>query len=307
MKELSSPTTPPTHYGSLHWDQQALLTASTLELALAALAPRGIASVVLKGPHVAVTLYPTPSQRSWTDLDLLVCPTDFLEAGAALAAAGFKAAPLTPSRKATDTTAYCREMISPLGVQVELHRALAPHGLYPIDAEAIIHRRSPFSFLHVNAHGPCPEDLVACLCIHILKTCFWVQEKHFFDLALALQKPGLDWNACVESLMVAGALAGTWQVLGVLEDAYRTPIPARWRESIRPSRWRSAWMGRYLDPSRLLPYRFPSHSPAQMALRLRFPLLDRLRDWPRYLLRYVFTRLADLVLCALPGYNAIYV
>lgn len=90
--------------------------------AIVALRDRGIDSVLLKGPATVHWLYQDdPSRRRYTDVDLLVDPTRFDEAGAVLAEVGFRDR-LAGLRQAEADRLYERAWVRAPGEMIEVHR-----------------------------------------------------------------------------------------------------------------------------------------------------------------------------------------
>ena len=159
------------------------------ELEIAALQelllPQGITPVVLKGPHLGSVIYADALERDYCDLDILVRPDSFMRAVALLEAAGYRRLNGTPGRSATAESFYNWSLASPAGVHLELHRELAPRGRYPVDIDAMVAQAREFRIGRVTARGLRPEHLLTHLVIHVLKSYFIVEEKHYRDIALS--------------------------------------------------------------------------------------------------------------------------
>lgn len=97
------------------------------------LSARGTDHLLLKGPHLAATVYDKDWERDYRDLDVLVRPGQFQDALAALMDDGFSLMTGPAGREATVTSYYNRGLISPHGWLVELHRAFCAYDLYPVD------------------------------------------------------------------------------------------------------------------------------------------------------------------------------
>jgi Uncharacterised nucleotidyltransferase len=95
--------------------------------AVGALRARGIAFVISKGPGISL-LCRTPGERSFSDLDVLVTPSDFPEALRALSALGYSEN-LEQQQPWSSFTRYCREAInlrSRSGGSIDLHHHVPP-------------------------------------------------------------------------------------------------------------------------------------------------------------------------------------
>lgn len=136
------------------------MAETAYQLVTRVLTARGLDHFLLEGPHLGATVYDDPSQRPYCDLDVLVRVRQFEEALAALRAGGFQCKAPMARRSATQAFAYDRTLVSPHGWIVEIHRALSPHAMYPVDAEALFSRAEPFRFGSVPARGLAPEALL---------------------------------------------------------------------------------------------------------------------------------------------------
>ncbi len=96
---------------------------------MAAFRSAHVEAVLLKGPSVALWLYPGGAGRPYVDSDILVRPSDVIAAGAVLTALGFKdlLAGAAADEEDQDASPWRRETD---GVAVDLH-----HGLRGVEAE----------------------------------------------------------------------------------------------------------------------------------------------------------------------------
>ncbi len=196
----------------------------TLDEALAALDAHAIRVVPLKGPALAERLYPDPSVRPSSDLDLLVAPGDLDRAAAALATLGYQpeAGPADRYHRAHHHHIHLLRAQPPM---IELHfRAYAGFGIV-VPADALLARAAE----RRTARGrriwvPAPEDEWLYLAVHAAGHAFerliWLH-----DLKLLLRRhPDLDWTAVADrarALGVATAVAATCDALRRLD----TPVP----------------------------------------------------------------------------------
>ncbi len=101
----------------------------------------GVRHTVLKGPALAHTMYPDPSWRPFSDLDLLVGVDDWPQAQELLAAAGFRRRLPEPrpgfDRRFGKAATHCNVE----GLEVDLHRTLVlgPVGLWIAPGEMASH------------------------------------------------------------------------------------------------------------------------------------------------------------------------
>jgi hypothetical protein len=164
-----------------------------LEEALTALAAAGVSPVVLKGPALADRIYPDPSLRAATDLDLLLAEPELEPAAEALRAAGFfRGSPLVEAYQRRHH--HHLQLLRPHGPAVELHfRAQSGFGAaFPtaeLLARALPGRLGGGAPLRLLA----AEDELLVLAVHgaahLLRRGAWL-----LDLLLYLEvHPALDW------------------------------------------------------------------------------------------------------------------
>jgi hypothetical protein len=147
---------------ALHSD----LLFAALARALGALGEAGVTPLVLKGPALACTLYPSSDLRPFGDLDLLVRPTELARADQALRALGYVPDVTKPTEVDDFHRVYARAGHD--GV-VELHTDLLQLGLPTACGTALWERAE-----HCNLQGlPRPalmlglEHQLLHLCVHL--------------------------------------------------------------------------------------------------------------------------------------------
>jgi hypothetical protein len=254
----------------------------------------GIAVLTLKGAHLSSVYYDDPCEREYCDLDLLVRPECFERAVGLLVRRGFRRAPLTAGRAATEEGYYCYTLASPYAVPVEVHRAFAAHKRYPVDVEPLFSRAVPFRFGGVETLGLGPEDLLCHLCVHATKSFFYfIAPKHVRDVERVVRRESVDWEALVRRVERIGCAAGAYYLLRAANQQFGAGVPSPVLAELRPRRGRRWWLDCHLDPAAFPIYRFPNHSTAQVQWRLTFPLIDSPWRWPIVALRYVKARILD--------------
>jgi hypothetical protein len=255
-------------------------------------AEKNIEVILLKGPHLGHTVYDSPKERIYGDLDILVRPTDF-----DLAAAIMKENSFEPFVFDTFTPEVQRdfkhwEYRSPWGVVVELHRWLSGHDRYPVDCEDLFGRAEKFYFGAVEALGLGSEDLLLHLCLHMGTSYFHaIERKHVADIGLLLRKREMDWPVFLQYVKRAGARAIAYYALIAAQQQEGALIPDSVMRKLRPGKLRRLWLEKYIDPSRFPIYRFPEHSIKKIKRRLLLPLLDKPSQWLGFFLRIVVTKL----------------
>jgi hypothetical protein len=250
------------------------------------LAEKRIEVLILKGPHLGYTIYDSPKERLYGDLDILVRPDDFERAADLLLANGFK--PFTFDTYTPEIQSDFKhwEFISPWSIVVELHRWLSGHDRYPLDSVGLFSRAEKFVFGETPAMGLGVEDLLLHLCLHMGSSFFFVIEpKHVLDIALLTRKRQLNWDTFIERCTQFQLLTIAYYALLAAKKQQHAEIPEMVFARLCPSWLRRRWLDRYLRPETFPIYRFPEQRLTQIKIRLLLPLIDHFSDWPRYLLR----------------------
>lgn len=250
------------------------------------LAEKGIEILVLKGPHLGATIYDSPQDRLYTDLDLLVRPRDFQRAVNVLLDNGFcpHAYDLFAIEIQDDFKHW--EFRSPWGVLVELHRWLSGHDRFAIDIDELFKRAENFAFGETPALGLGTEDLLLHLCLHMGTSYFKVIErKHVADIALLLARKSIDWPVFLRRAKAAGAMVVSYFSLAAAARQQDAVIPDAVMKRLRPGLLRRMWIGRYIDPGSFPICRLPDHSLKRIKRNLLLPLLDKPSQWWKFLWR----------------------
>jgi hypothetical protein len=256
------------------------------------LTEKGIEVLLLKGPHLGSTVYDSPRDRLYGDLDILVRSKDFEGAAAMLLENGFK--PFTFDTFAPEVQRDFKhwEYRSPWGIVVELHRWLSGHDRYPVDCEDLFGRAEKFYFGATEALGLGTEDLLLHLCLHMGTSYFHaIERKHVADIGLLIKKREMDWPVFLQYVKRAGARAIAYYALMTARLQEGALIPDSVMRKLRPGKLRRLWLEKSIDPSRFPIYRFPEHSIKKIKRRLLLPLLDKPSQWLGFFLRIVVTKL----------------
>jgi len=216
----------------------------------ATLAAAGIPALWLKGAALAETIYPHPTLRPMSDLDVLVPFERRAEALTALKAAGYvdelrnplaaEVAALLPP----DETHHHYNLVGGPGgsVRVELHFRIARTILPDLDAlnwfwsqtqEATDRAGAPLGFLTLR-----PEAHLLYLCAHALLQHgeAHIGLLHFYDLHLLVTVHVPDWALMVERAAILRWTYPVEQALARTQAYFGTPIPAWVLEQLRARR-----------------------------------------------------------------------
>jgi hypothetical protein len=224
------------------------------------LASNDVPLLVLKGPVLGPTLYPSPVFRPFADLDLLVPEEHGETAAAALGRCGLVERPFEPevarlehAGHTHDGAAYHRMFWSADGGElVELH----------VDALQLGVRLSPEQGRWERAiPAPCGQgvlmlswaDQLIQLAVHAQKHGFnrliWLKD---LDLLIRQRRDEVDWEVAVEIARSEGVSASVWFALELVQRMLGTPVPQAWLRQLRPAApmraiYRCVWpMGRIL-------------------------------------------------------------
>jgi hypothetical protein len=165
---------------------------------LAVLRAAGTEVLVYKGPAISAQVHGGPDDREYHDLDLLVRPSDFAAARAALLAHGYR----TDQPYVLDPVLRRSECDQTLlnvqtGVSLEVHWAVAPpHFALALPTEDLFRRRVAVTLPGGPAFAPSLEDLLVLLALNGTKD-GWARLETILTIARLLSSPSLDLAASV--------------------------------------------------------------------------------------------------------------
>jgi len=194
------------------WTKQARTQRLVLTQVCNILESAGILAVALKGSHLAWHVYQHPSHRPLRDLDILVPEARIAEGSTLLQSIGCQIIPDTiSSEDAIDWASYDIKFVHPLGVVIELHRALwyfAVEGgvedfslrpdfwiqdsRYFCRVNGIRYLTETYRYLHILVH-------------HIYKHHLGVGPLGLHDLRLLMTSPSLNCTEVLSELNTIGA------------------------------------------------------------------------------------------------------
>lgn len=265
------------------------------------LATGSIPMLVLKGPHVAATLYDNPADRSYCDLDILVGPEHYFPAAGILLRNGFRLYSVNGRRLASEKADYQLLLLAPRGVGVELHRALADRDQFRCNVDGFFRRSAEFTFGALPARGLGSEDLLLHLCLHFGKRHFATSEKkHLLDIALLLRKKTVAWPIFLQSVRQSGCRAVTYYCLKAVQSQQGAEIPAPVLAALDPGPRRRRLLDKYLDPAAFPIYRFIDSPPGTRERMVNLLLLDHISTMISSSFRFSGRSLMNILLRAGP-------
>jgi Uncharacterised nucleotidyltransferase len=215
-------------------DRQRAQIFSTLRLTaelfriLERFTSEGIASLVVKGPVLAVQAYGDPAMRSYGDLDLLVRQRDIRRATEIMSDAGFLATvPLSAIDAGKIPGQYLFSKVDSK-IIVELHndRTLR-YFPRPLPIEEFFARQIRVRLDAHEAPALSVEDELMLICIHGAKH-FWERLMWIADVAgLVSRQTGLDWERVADSARAVGAERILHTGLRLASDLLKARLPEK--------------------------------------------------------------------------------
>jgi hypothetical protein len=162
----------------------------------------GVDAMPLKGPALADWLYPDPTLRPFSDLDLLVRGDDVVRADELLRSLGYTRGLATDAHDWAFDVAWDGETLYDRkdGARVDLHWRLINGARYAWDtaaASAVWERAIEIEVANRRMPSLCPEDLCLYLALHLAVPHAGVGLVWQWDIALLLARYGaaMDWDA----------------------------------------------------------------------------------------------------------------
>lgn len=212
-----------------------------LALAAAALDPVGVPFLVVKGPALVASCYPSPDLRSYVDLDLVVAPSDLGRAVRALQARGFALVDLNWPMLMKARVHELR-VAGPTGGALDLHWALADgrRAAQSPSVGVLLGRSQGVELAGTAVRTLGPQDTAVHLAVHAAGSgghrLIWLADlRAALEAALraggpeALRQTVDEWQA---RPAVALMLRRAQRALGLA-------CPAELRGLVRPGAWRA--------------------------------------------------------------------
>lgn len=262
----------------------------------AILGPEGVDVLVLKGLHLAHTVYADPSERDFVDVDLLVRPRHWAKALEVLERAGYRRERRVPDRPLSDARNYNQAFWTPMGVAIEVHCDFAGHGRYPVDIDGLFARSVPFQMGSIESRGLGNEDLLLHLCLHMTKSYFDVEEKHVRDIALVIRHRPIRWPQFLDRVDRAGCRAGAFLALESAKFQHGAQAPDDVLEALAPRSWRLGLLSMQVNTRRFPMVSTTGNPGGLRPWLLGLPLMDRPSRWIPTAAKYGLLRVGDFVL-----------
>ena len=215
---------------------------------LRALQQENIPVIVLKGAHLAASVYPNMALRAMNDIDLLVPANDLEKTAAKLRDLGY-----LPDAKVIDSTPWnerChlpRRYGPPPGPEFEIHWTLAPPAQFPnLAAAGLFERSRPATIAGLETRVLSPEDLLLHLCLHTASDghrCFRLGLRPLCDIAAAVRSyhQELDWRQLQSRAVQWRAERCVYLALWLARQLLAAPIPDAVLRSFGPQDPDDSW------------------------------------------------------------------
>jgi hypothetical protein len=251
------PTTQEQRRSAVALHRRAMMRSLSLEQLLLdvvdALAGRGIASRVLKGPAIAHAVYPDPSLRSFCDVDVLVPAASFDEAVATMQSMGAQRRYDEPRPGFDRRFSKGASFLTPEGLAIDLHRTfvVGPFGL-TVDIDGLFASSRVFTMAGRNVATLPLEETFVHVCLHTALGDWPPRLVPMRDVAQLALSGRLDedrvhhiarsWRA---NAPMAWSIAHVWDAFGLPPHQLH-----EWARSYVPTRYEKQALSLYMSPER---------------------------------------------------------
>lgn len=206
LKAISVAATPSAlerlHESYLHNALRNTAALDELSPVLASLKREEIPVIVLKGAHLASTVYGNPALRPMADIDLLVPPINLPRIKTMLFELGY--CWIASSSPGTDyeTHHHLQVFFKTGAIPIEIHRSIVPtDSPFRVDVGGMWARARETHIAGIDVRVFAPEDLVLYLCLHAsYNHRFDIPLLFLCDIAAAVEhhRNEIDWSRFVE-------------------------------------------------------------------------------------------------------------
>jgi hypothetical protein len=213
--------------------------------------------IVLKGPALANQVYPHPSMRIFSDLDLMVRERDMLATHRSLLDLGFEPeldpANLPPKLVPQQTIYELKYWHSGMGLRVEVHYDdLLNAGLASRNVEGFWRRGTCVEVQGLRVRALAMEDQLLHLCAH-MHYHGYVRLNWLSDIAFIVRDhaAAFNWDRFIEIVRREQAQVATYYSLRLLDRLLGVRAPAAVLDAVKPDRFRRWWHEYYLPEAKV--------------------------------------------------------
>lgn len=251
---------------------------------LGALRAQAISVVVLKGLHLAQTVYADTALRAMADADLLVRASDLDRAAQTMRALGWGQGAALMAEGGHQLPTFELD-----GVQVELHWTIEDDAApFAVDIAGLWERAQPVCIGQSQALGLSPEDLLLHLCMHTAYGHGWRQFdgglRQLGDIAVVVRHhvSTLDWHTFATRAVAWRVRRCVWLALITARDLLGVAVPEAVFDHLAPPQPHAPWIAlarelvlgnHYADLARCLPVL------GQSSMHKRWRLLSPVARW----------------------------
>ena len=211
----------------------------------------GVAVLVIKGAHLAFTLYPRPDLRPRVDSDLLVALDDVERADEVLRSLDYQPVPQVAADLVMYQRSYERRYVAGVAHTVDLHWRLSNPQRFgdALSHAELLGRARPIPALGTGALGPGTVDALLIACIHRIahhldaERLIWSYDIHL--LAETLEP--CEWQELIARARERQVALACHRGLASAREHFATSLPASLMEGLAVAARTERSMRAYLD------------------------------------------------------------
>lgn len=201
-----------------------------------ALHDRNLGFLLLKGPALALSVYPNPKQRASSDIDILVAREDIEAACGVLEALGFRLNHSEISASRFREHHFHWVFRSPTGIHLDLHWDLAkPCAYFEFDPRAIMERAQTVEVTGVPVRIPSDLDQLLHAASQAALGAF-LDLRRALDCALLLKRGKIDEARLAEQAHRHRVASALWSLLAQQSRLTGVAVPPGLERALRPGR-----------------------------------------------------------------------
>ena len=203
-----------------------------------ALEEAGCSPMVLKGPALAQTVYDSPEDRFFSDLDILIPAEQWVTASRTLSSFGYAPSKTDRREEYHARNHFHRRLVNKIGIRVELHWDLSrPAGYYRFDLESLYAASRT-----ITAGGALirvPSDNHQLLHAAAAGVADGFRDlRRIEDAAYLFKNGSLDLTTLVPAAREQGLETLLWCLLITLREMSTVPVPQDLTDALAPDRFR---------------------------------------------------------------------